>query len=104
VHRHQHRVAQQFASLEERVERAGEQVVLVADGHVGLAPEHRGQRLLGLHLRQVQQHMRRGAGQRGPGSWHDRRRRRRERGQHDAPRDLVAQRRQVGLGRAKLGQ
>ena len=74
------------------------------DGHVGLAAEHGGQRLLRLHLGQVQLHLRRRIRQRRPGGGHQARGRRRERGQRDPARDLVAQRGQVGFGRVQPGE
>jgi hypothetical protein len=73
-------------------------------GHVGLAAEHGGQRLLRLHLDQVQPHLRRRIRQRRPGGGHQARGRRRKRGQRDPARDLVAQRGQVGLGRVQPGE
>ena len=73
-------------------------------GHVGLAAEHGGQRFLRLHLGQVQPHLRRRTRQRRPRRGHEARGGGRERGQRDPPRDLVAQRGQVGFGRVQPGQ
>ncbi len=73
-------------------------------GHVGVAAEHGGQRLLRFHLGQVEVHLRRGAGQRGPRGGDEGGGGGRERGQGDLPGDLVAQRGQVGFGRVQPGQ
>jgi len=97
-------IAEQFAPLEQRVQRAGQQVVLVRHGHVGPAAEHGGQRLLRLHLGQVEPHLRCRTRQRRPRGRHQARGRGRERGQRDPARDLVAQRGQVGLGRVQPGE
>ncbi len=97
-------VGPQFAPLEQRVQRAGQQVVLVGHGHVGLTAQHGGQRLLGLHLGQVQPHLGRRAGQRGPGRGDEAGRGGRERGQRDPARDPVPEGGQVGFGRFQLGK
>ena len=76
----------------------------MGDGHVGRTAEHGGQRLLGLHLLQVELHVRCGAGQLGPRSGHDGGRGGGERGQRDPSGDLVTQRGQISLGRLELGQ
>ena len=103
-HGQQDGIAEQFAPLEERVERAGQQVVFVGHGHVGLTAKDGGQRLLRLHLGQVEPHLRRRTRQRRPRRGHKARGGGRERGQRDPPRHLVAQRGQVGFGRVQLGQ
>ena len=97
-------IAEQLAALEERVEGAGQQVILVADGHVDVAAQDRGQRFLRLHLGQAEVHLRRGSGQRRPGGRHESGGGGREGGHGDLTGYLVAQRGQVGFGRVQLGQ
>src|SRR3984957_16726072 len=82
----------------------GRKVVFVGDGDVGLAAEDGGQGFLRLHLGQVELDVRGGAGQRGPGGGHEGGGGGREGRQRDPAGDLVAQRRQVGLGRVQAGQ
>jgi hypothetical protein len=99
----EHRVGQQLTSLVRRVERARQQVVLVRDGDIDLAAQHRRQALLGLHLHQLRLDVRRLRRQRRPHARKESGRGRGEGGDGDPADDLLPKTGDLGVAPSAIG-